>query len=89
MKMIKAFLSTKAIKDNGKTACYLVVRNYFNTILHGLREAKELLLLSFCNEIEISLMSFKKRVVSAKLSGDVGKNEANSILFSLYNYLCI
>ena len=88
IKVLKAFLSTKAKKENGKTSSYSTIRKYFDAILCGSKEAKEPLPPSFYTEMEIYLMSFKKRVANAKESGDIDEKEADPIPFSLCNYLC-
>ena len=88
IKVLKAFLSAKAVKENGKTSCYSAMRKYFDAILHGSKEAKEPPPPSFCTEMDAHLMSFKKRVANAKESGDTDEKEADPIPFSSHNYLC-
>ena len=41
IKLFKAFLRTKEVKSNGKTACFSNMRKYFDTILHGSKESKQ------------------------------------------------
>ena len=88
IKALKAFLSTKAVKENGKTSCYSTIRKHFDAILHGSKESKEPLPPSFCTEMDVCLLSFKKRVANAKESGDVDEKDADPIPFSLCDYLC-
>ena len=88
IKVLKAFLSIKAVKENGKTSCYSTIRKYFDAILYGSKESKEPLPPSFYTEMDVYLMSFKKRVANAKESEDIDEKDTDSIPFSLYNNLC-
>ena len=47
IKVLKAFLSTKAMRENGKISSYFTIRKYFDAILYGLKELKEPLPPSF------------------------------------------
>ena len=67
---IKIF-SAKAVKSNGKTACFSNIRKYFDAIFHGSKESKQPLPSSFYTEMEIYLMSYKKRVANDEESGDL------------------
>ena len=85
--MFKVFLSTKAVQENGKTACFSTMRNHFDAILCGSKESIEPLPTSFCTEMEMHLISFKKRVANGKESVDVDETYADPVSFSLCNYL--
>ena len=83
--MLKAFLSIKAVKENGKILSYSIIRKYFDAILYSSKESKEPLPLLFYAEMDVYLMSFKKRVANAKESGNIDEKDTDPIPFSLYS----
>ena len=59
IKVLKAFLSTKAVKENGKILCYSTIRKYFDAILYGSKESKEPLPPLFYTEMGVYLIISK------------------------------
>ena len=87
-KFVKAFLSTKVIKSNGKTMSYDNIRKYFDAIQYGASEVDQLLPVSFYGAKDKYLQAFRKQVAKAKSTGDVEEHEADPIPFGLYVQIC-
>ena len=87
-KFLKAFLSTKVVKQNGKTMSYDNIRKYFDAIQFGAAEVDCLLPVSFYQEKDKFLQAFRKQVAKAKCSGDTEEQEADPIPFGLYVLIC-
>jgi len=87
-KFIKAFISTKTTKSNGKTMSYDHIRKYFDSVQYGAKEAKVRLPVSFYSAKDTFLQSYKKKVARAKATGDTDESEADPIPFSLFVLIC-
>jgi hypothetical protein len=74
--MVKAFLATKTTKENGETLSHVHIPKYNIAILHGMKEAKEELPITYYTEMEQFLASFKKATVKAKKDGMLDEHEA-------------
>ena len=85
----KAFLSTKTTKPNGKTCSYPQIRKYFDAILYGAGAANEQLPLRFYSDMDLFLKAFKKQTAKAKKEGNLDKNEADPIPWSLFEVSCM
>ena len=87
-KFVKAFLSTKVKKFDGKTSSFDNVRKYFDAIQYGANEMGVLLPVSFYSSKDKYLQAFKKQVAKAKTQGDIEEKEADPIPFGLYVLIC-
>ena len=87
-KFLKAFLSTKVLKENGKTMSYDNIRKYFDAIQFGAAEVDCLLPVSFYQEKDKFLQAFRKQVAKAKCTGDIEEQEADPIPYGLYVLIC-
>ena len=65
-KFLKAFLSTKVVKQNGKTMSYDNIRKYFDAIQFAAAEVDCLFPVSFYQEKDKFLQAFRKQVAKAK-----------------------
>ena len=87
-KFLKAFISMKVVKTNGKTCSYDNIRKYFDAVQFGAKEADILLPIAFYKDKDKFLLSFKKQVAKAKGSGEVDEKEADPIPMSLFVLIC-
>ena len=87
-KFVKAFLSTKVKKFDGKTSSFGNIRKYFDTIQYGANKMGVFLPVSFYSNKDKYLQAFKKQVAKAKTQGDVEEREADPIPFGLYVLIC-
>ena len=87
-KFLKAFLSTRVKKENGKTMSYDNIRKYFDAIQFGAAEVDCLLPVSFYQEKDKFLQAFRKQVAKAKGTGDLEEQEADPIPYGLYVLIC-
>lgn len=85
---LKAFLTTKIKKVNGKTCSYPQIRKYFDAVMFGAREAKERLPVCFYDCQKHFLASFRKQTAKAKANGDVDEKEADPIPWALFELIC-
>ena len=58
-KFLKAFLSAKMKKENGKLMLFKTIRKYWDAVQYGAREEDTLLLVSFSQEKDKFLTAFK------------------------------
>ena len=89
--LFKAFLTTKINKANGKVCSYPQIRKYFDAVLYGAKESKELLPHDFYSDMDKFLKSFRKQTAKAKKNGELDESEADPIPWSLYAvsiYVC-
>lgn len=86
--MVKAFLASKKIKSNGKTASHSHLRKYHDAILWGAKIANQPLPPSYYMDIEKFLDSFKKETAKAKKEGNTDEHEADPISWTLYQLIC-
>ena len=87
-KFVKAFLSTKVVKGNGKTMSFDNIRKYFDAIQFGATEVGALLPVSFYCDKDKYLQAFRKQVAKARGTGDVEEKEADPIPYGLYVLIC-
>ena len=57
-KFVKAFISTKTTKSNGKTMSYEHIRKYFDSVQYGAKQAEVRLPVSFYTEKDTFLQSY-------------------------------
>ena len=82
-----AFLMHVKIKPNGKLLSYTNVRKFKDAILWGAKITDTLLPMSFHQQMERFLNSYKKEEVQAKKIGNVDERSADPIPVSLYKLI--
>jgi hypothetical protein len=87
LNLVKAFLSEAKKKENGKFSSHEHIRKYHDAILFGAEEAGVVLGEGYRSGMDIFLNSYKKELAKQRQKGNVDKQEADHISFSLYRLL--
>ena len=82
--MVKAFLTVKKSKQNGKTSSFVQIRKYNDAILYGAKSIGQKLPLSYYSEMDKFLAAYTKEVVTAKEDGILDETEADPIPLALF-----
>ena len=85
--LIKAFLSARKVKGNGKKCSFSHFWKFHDAILFGAEQASQVLPQNYHLEMEKFLTSFKKENVQAKHSGETDDQDADQIPFPLYRLI--
>ena len=87
VKYVLHFLMSTKTKSNGKIKGYQDMRKYKDAIMWGANVSGERLPISFYEEFDKFLGSYKKIFIKAKKDGDVDEREADPIPVSLYQMI--
>jgi hypothetical protein len=87
VQMVKSFLAHKKQKADGNKSSYIQLCKYYDAILWGSQQAKQLLPGAFYEEFEKFLTSYRKETVDAKKEGKLDEQEVDPISWSLFKLI--